>query len=167
MYGRQNIRTNKDTFLSSSGFSNWKRVLDTFREHEKSALHMSSMTCWQSFKSTQSHGDATEQLNTASAAEITERRQYLKRIVAVTTFLGKQGIPFWGHDEQDIEFMQLLKEFDPFLQKYKPPSNAVYLFHSTQNEMISSISQEITKNITKQIKSSKMYSVMADEARDH
>ena len=167
--------TNKDTLLSSSGFSNWKRALDTFREHEKSALHMSSMTCWQSFKSTQSHGDVIEQLNTASAAEITERRQYLKHIVGVTTFLGKQGIPFRGRDEQDtshnpgnfLECMKLLKEFGPFLQKYKPPSNAVYLSHSTQNEMITSISQEITENITKQIKSSKMYSVMADEARDH
>uniref|UniRef100_A0A3Q2TPK1 THAP-type domain-containing protein n=1 Tax=Fundulus heteroclitus TaxID=8078 RepID=A0A3Q2TPK1_FUNHE len=126
------------------------------------------------FKSTQNHVDVIEQLNTASAAEIKERRQYLKRIVGVTTFLGKQGIPFRGHDEQDtshnpgnfLECMQLLKEFDPFLQKYKPPSNAVYLSHSTQNEMITSISQEITENSTKQIKSSKMYSVMADEARD-
>ncbi|KAM3610073.1 uncharacterized protein V6R79_024870 [Siganus canaliculatus] len=92
LYGRQNIRTNKDTLLSSTGFSNWKRALDTFREHEKSALHMSSMTCWQSFKSTQSHGDVIEQLNTASVAEITERRQYLKRIEGVTTFLGKQAV---------------------------------------------------------------------------
>lgn len=59
------------------------------------------MTCLQSFKSTKTHGDVIEQLKTASAAEISERRQYLHRIVAATTFLGKQGIPFRGHDEQE------------------------------------------------------------------
>lgn len=127
--------TNND--FSSSGFSNWKRALHTFREHEKSAFHISSMTCWQSFKSTKSHGDVIQQLNTASAAELAERLEYLKRIVAVTSFLGKQGIPLRGHDEQDpthnpgnfLECMQLLKQFDPFLQIYKPPSNATYLSH--------------------------------------
>lgn len=174
-FGRQNIRTNKDALLSSSGFSNWKRALDSFREHEKTDLHKSSMTCWQSFKSTGTHGDVVELLHTASAEEISERRQYLQRIVGVTTFLGKQGIPFRGHDEQEasqnpgnfLECMKLLKQFDPFLQKYTPPKNATYLTHSSQNEMITSIAQEITENVTKQITSSKMYSVMADEARDH
>ncbi|XP_077100036.1 zinc finger MYM-type protein 1-like [Siphateles boraxobius] len=132
------------------------------------------MTCWQSFKSTKTHGDVIEQLKTASAAEISERRQYLHRIVAATTFLGKQGIPFRGHDEQEssqnqgnfIECMKLLKQFDPFLQEYTPPSHTTYLSHFSQNEMITSISQEITESIIKQMKIAKMYSVMADEARD-
>ena len=119
LYGRQNIRTNKDA-LRGSGFSNWKRALESFREHEKSALHMSTMTCWQSFKSTKTQGDEIEQLKTASAAEISGRHKYLHCIVAATTFLGKQGILFWGHDEQEssqnlgtfVECMKLLKQFD-------------------------------------------------------
>ncbi len=97
------------------------------------------------------------------------------RVVGVTKFLGKQGISFRGHDEQDasrdpgnfLECMKLLRKFDPFLQKYNPPANATYLSHSTQNEIINSISQQITENITEQVKASKVYSVMADEARDH
>nr|XP_054606904.1 zinc finger MYM-type protein 1-like [Nothobranchius furzeri] len=133
------------------------------------------MTCWQSFKSTGTHGDVIEQLNTASAEQISERRQYLQRIVSVITFLGKQNVPFRGHDEQEtsnnqgnfLECMKLLKKFDPFLKKYSPPKNATYLSHPSQNEIISSIAQEITENITKQIRSSTMYSVMADEARYH
>ncbi len=135
---------------------------------------MFTMTCWQSFKSTKTQGDVIEQLKMASAAEISERRQYLHRIVAVTTVLGKQGIPFRGHDEQEssqnqgnfIECMKLLKQFDPFLQKYTPPSHTTYLSRFSQNEMINSISQEITEDIIKHMKISKMYSVMADEARD-
>lgn len=174
VYGKQNIRTNKDALASASGFSNWKRAKQSYREHAKCGFHMSSMSCWQSFKSTKKQGDVIEQLKIASAAEIAERRQYLHRIVAVTSFLGKQGIPFRGHDEQEssenpgnfIECMTLLKQFDPFLQTYTPPSNTTYLSHFSQNEMITSISQEITENIIKQVKNSKMYSVMADEARD-
>ncbi len=135
---------------------------------------MFTMTCWQSFKSTKTQGDVIEQLKMASAAEISERRQYLHCIVAVTTVLGKQGIPFRGHDEQEssqnqgnfIECMKLLKQFDPFLQKYTPPSHITYLSHFSQNEMINSISQEITEDIIKHMKISKMYSVMTDEARD-
>uniref|UniRef100_A0A8D0AYQ8 Zinc finger MYM-type protein 1 n=1 Tax=Sander lucioperca TaxID=283035 RepID=A0A8D0AYQ8_SANLU len=173
LHKKQNIRANKDA-LSCSGFLNWKRALESFREHERSALHISTMTCWQSFKSTKTHGDVIEQLKTASAAEISERRQYLHLIVAATTFLGKQGIPFRGHDEQEssqnqgnfIECMKLLKQFDPFLQEYTPPSHTTYLSHFSQNEMITSISQEITESIIKQMKIAKMYSVMADEARD-
>lgn len=102
-----------------------------------------------------------------------QRRQYLHRIVAATTFLGKQGSPFLGHDEQEssqnqgnfIECMKLIKQFDPFLQEYTPSSHTTYLSHFSQNE-ITSISQEITERIIKQMKIAKMYSVMADEARD-
>lgn len=51
--------------------------------------------------------------------------------VAVTCMLGKQGIPFRGHDESKdsdnkgnfLKFMSLLTQFDPFLQRYKPSSN--------------------------------------------
>ena len=33
------------------------------------------------------------------ASEIAERREYLRRIVAVTSMLGRQGIPFRGNNE--------------------------------------------------------------------
>ncbi|XP_039858102.1 zinc finger MYM-type protein 1-like [Simochromis diagramma] len=133
------------------------------------------MICWHSFKTTKNQGDVVEQLRSASAAEISERRQYLHRILAVTSFLGKQGIPFCGHSEQEstshnqgnfLECMKLLKTFDPFLKNYSPVSHATYLSHFSQNETITSISHEITGNIVKEMKEAKMYSVMADEARD-
>ncbi len=134
------ILNSKDT-LTSAGFSNWKRALESFREHEQSSLHKASMTCWTSYKTTQTHGDITEQLLSASAGEITERCEYLHRVVAVTPFLGKQGIAFRGHDEQSqsqnqgnfLECMKLLTEFDPFLQRYNAPFHATYLSHSLQN----------------------------------
>ena len=67
---------------------------------------------------------------TTSIGEITERREYLCRIVAVTALLGKQGLPLRGHQEGEeslnqgnfLETMKLLKQYDPFLQTYTAPS---------------------------------------------
>lgn len=105
-------------------------------------------------------------LNTASAAEITERREYRQRIVAATEFLGKQSIPFRGRDEQETSHHS-----GNFLECNSSKSlTSIYvdLYHSTQNVMFSSIPQGITGNIKKTaIKSSKMHPVMADEATYH
>jgi hypothetical protein len=62
--------------------------------------------------------------------------------------------------------MKLLTQFDPFLQQYNAPSHATYLSHSSQNEMIACISEEVTESIIKEMRNSKMYALMADEARD-
>lgn len=105
------------------------------KEHDKTALHKASMICWKSFQATNVQGDIVEQLMTANIGEITERREYLRRIVAVTALLGKQGLPLRGHGEGEeslnqgnfLETMKLLKQFDPFLQTYTAPSNATYL----------------------------------------
>lgn len=41
------------------------------------------------------------QLHSASINEIQERREYIHRIVAITGFLARQGIPFRGHSEKE------------------------------------------------------------------
>nr|XP_040024980.1 zinc finger MYM-type protein 1-like [Gasterosteus aculeatus aculeatus] len=109
----------------------------------------------------------------AHASEIVERREYLRRIVAVTSMLGRQGLPFRGSDEgQDstnrgnfLACMELLKEFDPFLQKYNPSSNATYISPTSQNEMIECCAQEVNSVIVSEMTKSKMYAIMADDAR--
>ena len=162
-----------DTFVNT-GFQNWKKALDVYREHEKSPAHKASMESWCSYKASAAHGSVVEQLDSASEREIKERREYLSRVVAVTKFLGKQNIPFRGHDEgmssdnqgNFLECMNLLKEFDPFLQAYSPPSHSTYLSPSSQNEVIQCCAQEIVKAISQEIKEAGMFSVMADEARD-
>lgn len=55
-----------------------------------------------SFKATQIHGELTEQLQAANISEAVERREYLRHILAVTAFLGKQGIAFRGHNEGEV-----------------------------------------------------------------
>ena len=97
--------------------------------------------------------------------EMCNPSEYLSRVVAVTKFLGKQNIPFRGHDEgmssdnqgNFLECMNLLKEFDPFLQAYSPPSHSTYLSPSSQNEVIQCCAQEIIKAISQEIKEAGMF----------
>lgn len=59
-------------------------------------------------------------MNVAQIGDIIERREYLCRIVAVTSFLGKQRISFRGQEEAEssgnqgnfLELMKLLEKFD-------------------------------------------------------
>lgn len=162
-----------DTFVNT-GLRNWKKALDLCREHEKSPAHKASMLSWHGYKASTAHGSVVEQLDSANEKEIKERREYVSRVVAVTKFLGKQNIPFRGHDEgissdnqgNFLECMKLLKEFDSFLQSYSAPSHSTYLSPTSQNDIIQCCTQEITAAIASEIKEAGMFSVMADEARD-
>ncbi|KAM3859970.1 zinc finger MYM-type protein 1 [Diretmus argenteus] len=132
------------------------------------------MICWKSFRATEVQGNIEDQLLTANIGEVAERREYLRCIVAVTAFLAKQGLPFRGHREGEdslnqgnfLETMKLLKQFDPFLQDYTAPSNAAYLSKDIQTQVIASCATVTTDKIVKEMTESKVYSVMADEARD-
>lgn len=168
---KQSTRTKQDA-LWHNGFRNWKRGLDSFKEHETSAVHKESMVAFQDSKV---HGDIVQQLQTGSESEIKERREYLRRIVNITMFLAKQGISFRGHDESEdsnnkgnfIECLNLLTEFDPFLSSYNAPSKVSYISPLSQNEVIQCCSEEIKASILDELKSAEFYAIMADEARDN
>uniref|UniRef100_A0A4W5QK15 DUF4371 domain-containing protein n=1 Tax=Hucho hucho TaxID=62062 RepID=A0A4W5QK15_9TELE len=126
------------------------------------------------FKLYNRHGNYAQILTSAHASDIAERREYLRRIVAVTSMLGRQGLSFCANDESSestnrgnfFECMELLKEFDPFLQRYNTPSNATYLSPESQNDMIECCAQEIINTMVSEMSKSGMYAIMADEARD-
>ncbi|KAL4007591.1 hypothetical protein ACER0C_001443 [Sarotherodon galilaeus] len=153
----------KHDSLVSSGCKNWKKALVIFVKHEMAQTHKDSVVTWKSYQGTSKQGNVAQMIAAANVSEIVERREYLRRIVAVTSMLGRQGLPFRGHDEGEdspnrgnfLACMELLKEFDPFLQKHNPPSNAQYISPTSQNDMIDCCAQEVT-----------IYAIMADEARD-
>ncbi len=170
MFGK-NLK--QDIFVSS-GFKNWKKALNAFHKHKGTQSHKDCIVSWNSYKASALRGNVVQQIEAASADEIRQRREYMRRIVAVTCMLGKQGLPFRGHDETAeshnkgnfMECMGLLQKFDPFLQNYTPPSNSTYLSPVSQNEMIDCCSKEVTSTIIKEMQESKMFAIMADEARD-
>lgn len=106
-----------------------------FQKHETTQSHIDSVVCWNRYKASQSQGNVVQETEKASATEISERWEYLRRVEAATCMLGKQRIAFRGHDETTdsenkgniIECMELLKQFDLFLQTYAPIKHSIPL----------------------------------------
>ena len=109
-----------------------------------------------------------------------ENRHIIRQIVRAILFLGKQGLPFRG-DNEDLNitknpgnFLALLKcfsESDSILFDHlnKPRAkNATYISPRSQNEIINVIGHDIIlANIVAEVKQSKFYSVLADEVSCH
>lgn len=89
----------KPEVFVSGGVKNWRKALGLFQKHETAQSHKDSVVCWQSYKACLSKGNVVEQIENASSSDISERREYLKRVVAVICMLGKQSVPFRGHNE--------------------------------------------------------------------
>ncbi|CAI5669123.1 unnamed protein product [Oreochromis niloticus] len=73
-----------------------------------------------------------------------------------------------GEDSPNRAFtcMELLKEFDPFLQKHNPPSNAQCFLPTSQNDTIDCCAQEVAHVIVSEMTKSKVYAIMADQERN-
>ncbi|XP_073466822.1 zinc finger MYM-type protein 1-like [Aquarana catesbeiana] len=174
-FGTKQGRSHLDSLMCKSGYKNWKRALDSFKEHDKSSAHKSGMLSWSAYKDSILRGNVLEKIQTGREVQIQERRDYLKRLVAVATFLSKQGISFRGHDESENsqnrgnfkECLNLISKFDTFLKNYSPPANSTYTSPLSQNAIIQCCSEEVSSKIVNELKASGLYSVMADEARDH
>uniref|UniRef100_A0A665TNP5 DUF4371 domain-containing protein n=1 Tax=Echeneis naucrates TaxID=173247 RepID=A0A665TNP5_ECHNA len=161
----------KHDALVSSGSRNWKKALSVLSKHDMAQSHKDSVVAWKGYQATSQQGDVVQMMMPSNAHE---RTDYLKRIVAVTSMLGAQGLPFRGNDESVestnrgnfLACMGLLMKFDPFPQNHNPPSNATYTSLVSENEMIECYAQEVTSVIVSEITRSKMYSIMVDEGRD-
>ncbi|KAK0156561.1 hypothetical protein N1851_000139 [Merluccius polli] len=83
----------KHDSLVSSGCKNWKKALVIFGKHEMAQTHKDSVVAWKSYQATSKQVNIAQMIASANVSEIVERREYLKRIVAVTS-VRETGTPF-------------------------------------------------------------------------
>lgn len=57
LYGKSKQARDQKDALTSTGYTNWKKALGSFRKHEKSNMHKTSVMCWKSFKAAQVYSD--------------------------------------------------------------------------------------------------------------
>uniref|UniRef100_A0A8C9XYC6 HAT C-terminal dimerisation domain-containing protein n=1 Tax=Sander lucioperca TaxID=283035 RepID=A0A8C9XYC6_SANLU len=118
--------------------SNWKKALFIFGKHEMAHTHKDSVVAWKSYQATSRQGDVGQMIASANASEIAERREYLRRIIAVTSILIRSF--------KNINLHQMLP--------------------ISQNEIIDCCAQEVTNVIVSEMTKSKIDAIMANEARD-
>jgi len=172
--------SNKIDKLVKTPLQFWTTLTQKFKKHSESEAHKHAYILANNFMkmmASQQHS-IYEQLNAAVTLQISLNRQKLYPIIQTILFCGRKNIPLRGHHEGMStinlgNFKALLKfrvdSGDKLLQDYLEtgPKNATYTSNTIQNDIISLVGEAIQKRILNQVhEGSKVFSVIADEARD-
>ncbi|XP_053374024.1 zinc finger MYM-type protein 1-like [Mercenaria mercenaria] len=91
----------------SAGFCNWKDATTKYRKHQQSECHKEAVERHVTLpKQTK---DIGETLSAAHSEEKKHNRAQLLTILRNIRFLARQGVALRGHDEDDSNFLQLLR----------------------------------------------------------
>ncbi|XP_060847136.1 zinc finger MYM-type protein 1-like [Rhopalosiphum padi] len=130
---------------------------------------------WSAYKNSVKNGDVIAKMSTALQKEIQTNRMYIKCLIDIVLYLGRQGIAFRGHHEDETSVNKgNFKEMCEFLLKHYPDFCNVYkntlLNHtswSIQNELIETCAANVKSTIIQKIIDCGMFSISCDEARSH
>ena len=96
---------NKEWVFISQGFSNWKKALVRFKEHQVSECHKLAMEYQISIPNT--CGNVIEISNDAAKKTMATNRFYLLKIIECLQYLARQAIPMQGDTDEESNFIQL------------------------------------------------------------
>ena len=154
------------TFISE-GYKNWKDAPSRFGKHQQSECHREGVMRLHLASNPQDVGSS---LSKQSMDEKAKARTALLKLLSNIKFLARQGLPFRGAgDDSNSNFYQLNllrveddAEFDNWLKK----KQLKYDSPEIQNEMINIMAQQIVRDLSNQIRTSKFFAILADETTD-
>ena len=147
-----------------------------FKWHEHSEGHVNAMFAWSEYKKNiVKDSSIREALDKAYKKKVDENRMYIKTIAEVLQLTAMQNVAQRGHVENDgsqnkgnfIEMMELISKHNPLVaKKMNGAGNAKYISNTIQNEVLECLSDMVREEIIKEVKESKVFSVIADETKD-
>ncbi|KAM6172710.1 zinc finger MYM-type protein 1 isoform 5-T5 [Erethizon dorsatum] len=155
--------------FATQGTSNWKKVLEKFRKHEKSEMHLKSLQFWRKY---QFCNEAVSDNLSNHPKQIEEQKKYLKLIVENILFLGKQCLPLRGNDHSISSvnrgnFLELLeiRSKDKGEEIFRLMNSQVDFYNSTQiqADIFEIIKMEMLQDIVNEINVSSAFSIICDE----
>lgn len=96
---------NEDTW-TKNGFNNWQKLCERLKKHNIALSHITCVTKLSSFYSSKSKGSVVAQLSSVHKEQIRKNRLYISHLIDIVLFLGKQGVAFRGHYENDESINQ-------------------------------------------------------------
>ncbi|XP_022166009.1 zinc finger MYM-type protein 1-like isoform X2 [Myzus persicae] len=130
------------------------------------------MSKWSSFKMTLETGSIQNHLNSAHKPKVLDCKIYIKQLIKIAFYLGKQSLSFRGHRKDELslnrenfkEACVLMNKFnDNFACHFNSKTN--YTSWSVQNTIINFCAKHINKLVCDEIKECGFHSIMVDEAR--
>lgn len=164
---RQGLLTSQSPFVRD-GFSNWKKALNRFKDHERSATHREAVSKLQARSQAVNLG---AMISKQYEADKRNNRAMLMKLLRCIHYLARQGLAFRGHHEDSVafegNFYQLL-----LLQATDSPQFSTwikrrdYISPTIVNKIITLCGNTVLRQLLKDIRAAKYFSVIADEATD-
>lgn len=164
-----------DTF-QVTGFANWKKATEKFREHQKSSVHIPAGLKIKSHQQTLKTGSIATQISSEHAKRVDENREYLKKICETLLFCCRSGISLRGHDETDesenrgnfLQLMDLRATDNQLINRlYKKRERFYNYVHSQhQNELINIMAGQVKSDIIQRVQEAGIFALIADETQD-
>ena len=93
-----------DAFIRT-GFSNWKKAIERFKQHEKSQSHSEAVLKVQSVAPVNVRAILD---NSHKKLQLARQQMLIKNLLSLQ-HLVRQGLAIRGHEDKEGDFMQLLK----------------------------------------------------------
>ena len=168
-------------------FNTWHKMSDKMNAHGKLDYHLASVAKMSEFLGR--YENPSQAIDTTVTSELQKRMEDNEKVIAslikVVLLCGKQGIALrahrddhvnWVDIEEDISsnqgnFIELVRfraETDNVLSTHlqNSPVNARYTSKTIQNELIEVIGKHVRNDIIDEVKTSKYYTLIADEVSD-
>ena len=167
----------REPTYTTSGFHNWRKATASFKGHHESMGHKFAMEAWTEFKlKAKSGSKITNMLDKGHSVLIQENRRYMMGVVESLRYTACQGIAQRGHIEDEDsanrgnfrELLSVIGKFDKTVQKKSDnnPSNAKYVHHDVQNEIINVMAEMIRKQLRDEVKDAEHFAILVDESKD-
>lgn len=159
------LNVKSEEAFTTEGFSNWKKAIERFQQHEKSAFHREASMKIAILDSKQP--DIVSKINSQKEKDQEINRKALMVLLSSIRYLARQGIPLRGHSEKDGNLHQLLRLRGTELPRIKEwLAVGYYTSHDISNEIIKLMGNYILRKLIDEVKVAGFYSLLADETRD-
>ncbi|GAB1597398.1 uncharacterized protein LOC115225801 isoform X1 [Argonauta hians] len=170
--------TDRQGVWNHTGFKNLNCLTKAATRHQNSVGHVQATVLSKTFGETRVDLQLSEHVRQEIMLhneKVRKNRKILKTLIDCVIFLGKQELPFRGHDESVdssnrgnyIELLSLVAENNIDLH-YHLSTNKVFSGTSgkIQNDLITAIAEVMTEEIRTELLKTPFVSVMVDETKD-
>ena len=170
--------TDRHGAWSHEGFVNLSCLTKSATKHQATAGHLQATVTRKTFGRARVDLQLNEQVRRETELHnenVKKNREILMTLIDSVIFLGKQELPFRGHDESKestnkgnyVELLNFVAERDKEF-RYHLSTNKVFTGTSgkIQNDLIAAIADVLVNEIKEEIKKAPFLSIMVDETTD-
>lgn len=168
LFYQKKISWRREAFATKGTAADWERMLENFRRHEESEVHLKSLQFWRQcqFLDTVPHNDSS-----VYSKQIEGNKKYLKLVIENILFLGKQCLLLKGNDQSISSinkgnFLELLEiRARDKGEVSRLMSSHIDFYSSTlvQEEIIEIIKGEMLRDIVSEINAASAFSIICEE----